>query len=243
MSTSKTKALLSWSSGKDSAYTLFEVLKDGLYDVVGLVTTVTETFGRVSMHGVREEILDRQAESVGIPLHKIKIPSPCPNQLYEEKMETFLRSMKQEGVTHVIFGDLFLENLRRYREQNLAKLGLQGVFPLWLRDTKGLALKMIEDRFEAVITCIDPKKLPKKFCGSAFDHKFLASLPPHIDPCGENGEFHSMVHAAPIFKERIPVKVGKTVERDGFVFTDVRLIKFLHCSQSRDQKVIDDDSA
>ncbi len=219
----KPKAVLSWSSGKDSAHALYEVLKEGFYEVVGLVTTVTETFGRVSMHGVREEILDCQADRLDLPLHKIRIPSPCPNGLYEQKMESFLESMKHEGVSHAIFGDLFLEDIRKYREQNLAKVGIQGVFPLWLRNTTELAHQMIDDGFRAIISCVDPKKTPREFCGRRFDRAFLADLPPSIDPCGENGEFHSLVYAAPLFKRDIPVTIGETVERDGFVFTDVLL--------------------
>ncbi len=217
----KIKAILSWSSGKDSAYSLFTILNENRFEVVTLLTTVTESFRRVSMHGVREELLEAQAESLGLPVHKIKIPSPCPNEIYEAKMAEYLKLQKAEGIQHVIFGDLFLEDLRKYREQRLAEIGMSGIFPLWMKNTKQLAEKMMEDRFEAILTCVDLKKLPKKFAGRKFDRTFLTDLPTGIDPCGENGEFHSFVYGGPIFKKRIPVKVGKTVERDGFAFADV----------------------
>ncbi len=217
----KTKAILSWSSGKDSAYSLFTLRKVNQFEIVELLTTVTDTFKRVSMHGVREELLEAQAESLGLPLHKIRIPSPCPNEIYEAKMAEYLKARRAEGIRHVAFGDLFLADLRQYREQRLAELNFEGIFPLWLRDTQDLAKKMIEDGFEAILTCVDLKKLPKEFAGRKFDHRLLADLPAGIDPCGENGEFHSFVYGGPIFNKKIPIRVGETVEREGYAFADV----------------------
>src|SRR3990167_2206721 len=216
-----TKAILSWSSGKDSAYSLFTLLKENRFEIVELLTTVTDTFHRVSMHGVREELLEAQAESLGLPLHKIRIPSPCPNEIYEAKMMEYLKSQRTKGIRQVVFGDLFLADLRQYREQRLAELSLEGGFPLWLRNTRDLAKSMIQDGFEAVLTCVDLKKLPKEFAGRKFDQALLADLPAGIDPCGENGEFHSFVYGGPIFKKRIPIRVGETVEREGYAFADV----------------------
>lgn len=217
----KTKAILSWSSGKDSAYSLFTILKENRFEIVELLTTVTDTFNRVSMHGVREELLEAQAESLALPLHKIRIPSPCPNEIYEAKMAEYLQARRAEGIQHIIFGDLFLADLRRYREQRLAELNMEGIFPLWLRNTQELAKKMIQDGFETVLTCVDLKKLPKEFAGRKFDHTLLADLPAGVDPCGENGEFHSFVYGGPIFKKKIPIWVGETVEREGYAFADV----------------------
>lgn len=217
----KTKAILSWSSGKDSAYSLFTILKENRFEIVELLTTVTATFNRVSMHGVREELLEAQAASLDLPLHKIRIPSPCPNEIYEAKMAEYLKARQAEGIRHVIFGDLFLADLRQYREQRLAELNMEGVFPLWLRNTQELAKMMIQDGFEAVLTCVDLKKLPKEFAGRKFDPTLLADLPSEVDPCGENGEFHSFVYGGPIFKKKIPIRVGETVEREGYAFADV----------------------
>lgn len=221
MMPNKTKAILSWSSGKDSAYSLFTIVKENQFEIVELLTTVTDTFNRVSMHGVREELLEAQADSLGLPLHKIRIPSPCPNEVYETKMTEYLKTRRAKGIQHIIFGDLFLADLRQYREQRLAELNMEGVFPLWLHDTQDLAKKMIQDGFEAVLTCVDLKKLPKEFAGRKFDHSLLADLPAGIDPCGENGEFHSFVYGGPIFNKKIPIRVGETVEREGYAFADV----------------------
>jgi len=214
------KTLLSWSSGKDSAYALHTVLRERRFEVVGLLTTVTDPFQRVSMHGVREELLDRQAEAVGLPLIKIRIPSPCPNILYEETMSEVLKVWKGKGVSHVIFGDLFLEDLRKYREEKLSLLGMEGVFPIWQKNTRPLAETMIREGFRAVLTCVDPRKLPKDFAGRRFDESLLRDFPPGIDPCGENGEFHSFLYDGPIFSRPIGIRPGEIVERDGFVFAD-----------------------
>jgi uncharacterized protein (TIGR00290 family) len=175
------------------------------------------------MHGVREELLDRQAGSLGIHLEKVLIPYPCPNAVYEEKMRNTLSLWKERGVTHVIFGDLFLEDIRRYREANLSQLDLTPVFPIWGTDTTSLAREMLEVGFRAVLTCVDPKKLDGKFAGRQFDSSLLEDLPPMVDPCGENGEFHTFVYDGPIFRESIPVEIGQSVLRDGFQFADVLL--------------------
>ena len=218
---SRPKAFLSWSSGKDSAFALHEARKAGEVEIVGLLTTMTSAFGRVSMHGVREALLDRQAEAAGLPCRKVMIPSPCPNEIYEREMAAVLAEVARQGVTHVVFGDLFLEDLRRYREDRLAAIGMAAVFPLWMRDTVVLAREMIAAGLRATITCIDPRKLARSFAGRAFDASFLADLPGGVDPCGENGEFHSFAGAGPMFSRAIETTVGDVVERDGFVFADV----------------------
>jgi uncharacterized protein (TIGR00290 family) len=215
------KAILSWSSGKDSAFALHEARKSGEIEIVGLLTTVTSAFGRVSMHGVREALLDRQAEAVRLPCRKVMIPSPCPNEVYEREMASVLAEAARDGVRHVAFGDLFLEDLRRYREDRLAQIGMSAVFPLWMRDTPTLAREMIAAGLQATVTCIDPRKLDRSFAGRAFDAAFLEDLPPGVDPCGENGEFHSFAWAGPMFSQAIETAVGDVVERDGFVFADV----------------------
>jgi uncharacterized protein (TIGR00290 family) len=200
---------------------LHRILAAKEYEVVGLLTTISEQFHRVSMHGVREELLETQARSASQQLEKVMIPYPCPNVVYEERMkESLTRWMKKE-VSHVVFGDLFLEDIRRYREQKLAQLGLIPVFPLWGKDTASLAREMLKVGFRAVITCVDPKKLDRKFAGREFDHSLLTDLPKSVDPCGENGEFHTFVYDGPIFKERISVRVGEVVDRDGFQFADI----------------------
>ena len=202
---------------------LYRILERKEFEVSCLLTTVTDRFHRVSMHGVREELLDLQAQSLGIPLEKIMIPYPCPNQVYEEKMAGVLSAWKLKGVTHVIFGDLFLEDIRKYREEKLSQIEIEPVFPLWLENTATLAKEMLRIGFRAVITCVDPKKLDPSFVGRQFDESFLRDLPAGVDPCGENGEFHTFVYNGPVFKRPIPVNVGELVERDGFHFADVTL--------------------
>ena len=219
--TPRTKAVVSWSSGKDSALALHEVRRSGEVEVVGILTTITSEFGRVSMHGVREALLDQQAEALGLRCWKIPIPSPCPNEIYEREMARVLGEVQQLGVTAVVFGDLFLEDLRRYREAKLAEIGMRGIFPLWMRDTAILAREMIELGIRATLTCIDPKKLDRSFAGRSFDAALLGDLPADVDPCGENGEFHTFTWAGPMFSRPIPIVVGEVVERDGFVFADV----------------------
>lgn len=218
---SRPKAVVSWSSGKDSALALHEARRSGDVDVVGILTTVTSEFGRVSMHGVRESLLDQQAAALGLRCWKVPIPSPCPNEVYERQMARVLGEVQQLGVTAVVFGDLFLEDLRQYREAKLAAVGMNAMFPLWKRDTAALAREMIDVGLRATITCIDPKKLDRSFAGRSFDATFLAELPGDVDPCGENGEFHTFVSAGPMFASAMDVKLGDVVDRDGFVFADV----------------------
>jgi uncharacterized protein (TIGR00290 family) len=215
------QALIAWSSGKDSAWALHEVRRTGEYEVVGALTTVTETFGRVSMHGVREELLAAQLVAAGLAPTLVPIPFPCPNDVYEQRMATTLAAARTAGVTHVIFGDLFLEDVRAYREQKLAGSGITPLFPLWGRPTDALARDMIAAGVEATLVCIDLKQLPRHFSGRRFDAALLTELPAAADPCGEKGEFHSFVAAGPMFAGRIPIRVGETVERDGFAFTDL----------------------
>jgi len=217
------KALLSWSSGKDSAFALHEVRQAGRFDVAGLLTTVTQAYSRVSMHGVREEILDYQARAAGLPCWKVQIPAGCVNADYETAMGEALERARRDGVTQVIFGDLFLEDVRAYREKMLQGSGIQPVFPLWGRDTRVLAAEMIAAGLKAVVVCVDPRKLPASFAGRTFDAGFLSELPAGIDPCGENGEFHTCVTAGPMFTESLPVRLGEVVSRDGFVFGDLLL--------------------
>jgi uncharacterized protein (TIGR00290 family) len=215
------KVIVSWSSGKDSAQALHEVRRAGDVEVVGILTTITSEFGRVSMHGVRETLLDQQAEALGLPCWKVPIPSPCPNEVYEHEMARVLGEVQQLGVMAVVFGDLFLGDIRRYRETKLAEVGMHGVFPLWGRDTTALAQEMIEVGIRAMLTCIDPKKLDRSFAGRSFDAELLRELPFGVDPCGENGEFHTFAWAGPMFGLPVAIEVGELVERDGFVFADV----------------------
>jgi uncharacterized protein (TIGR00290 family) len=212
---------MSWSTGKDSALALHRVREAGEIDVVALMTTMTTVFGRVSMHGVREALLDAQCERVGLPCFKVPIPSPCPNEVYEREMASVLERARVVGVTHVIFGDLFLADLRAYREARLAEVGMTGVFPLWMEPTRPLAAEMIRSGLKATVTCIDPRKLERTFASRTFDADFVASLPSDVDPCGENGEFHTFAWAGPMFAKPIDVVSGEVVERDGFVFADV----------------------
>ena len=218
----KPKALLSWSSGKDSAFALHEVRRAGQLEIVGLLTTVNQQFERVAMHAVRVELLRRQAEAARLPLAIVEIPWPCPNGAYEAAMGEALRRARDDGVTHVVFGDLFLADIRAYREAQLAPLGLVPVFPLWQRDTRALAHAMIDSGLSARLTCVDPRALDRRFAGRAFDRALLAELPSAVDPCGENGEFHTFVTGGPMFAHPIEVTPGDVVERDGFVFADLR---------------------
>lgn len=210
----KEKILFAWSGGKDSALALSELQNNQAYDVVGLITTVTKDYGRISMHGVRETLLDAQAQSLGIPLEKIYLSKHSSNEEYEEKMRNTLLRARTQGVTEVAFGDIFLEDLKKYREENLAKVEMKGVFPIWKRDTVLLARHFIDQGFKAVTVALDSKFLGQEFTGREFDSGFLSELPKNIDPCGENGEFHSFVYAGPIFKAPIHFKRGKVVLRD-----------------------------
>jgi uncharacterized protein (TIGR00290 family) len=200
---------------------LQRTLASGQFEVTSLLTTISDSFHRVSMHGVREQLLEMQAESLGLQLQKLMIPYPCPNTVYEEKMRETLQRWKGKGVTHVIFGDLFLEDIRRYREEKLSLLDLTPVFPVWGKDTARLAREMIAAGFRAILSCVDPRKLDPNFAGRQFDSSLLRDLPEGVDPCGENGEFHTFVYDGPIFEKAIRVEVGETVNRDGFQFADL----------------------
>ena len=200
---------------------LHRVLDAEQLEVVCLVTTITDRFHRVSMHGVREELVDLQAKSLGYALEKVWIPYPCPNEIYEERMKDVLSRWKAKGVSHVIFGDLFLEDIRKYRKEKLSRLDLKSVFPLWGENTAVLAKEMIRIGVRSVVTCVDPKKLDPGYVGRRFDQSFLNDLPPEVDPCGENGEFHTFVYDGPIFTQPIPIAVGRSELHDGFQFADV----------------------
>jgi len=212
---------MSWSSGKDSAYALAEIYKNPVYRVTGLFTSVNEEYGRVAMHSTRESLLRRQADALGLPLEIVALPAECSNEVYEQKMQALLGKAVKAGVSAMGFGDLFLEDIRAYRERQLRGTGIEAVFPLWRRPTDLLAGEMLNSGIEAVLTCIDPAKLAPSFAGRFFDGNLLRDLPAGVDPCGENGEFHTFVYAAPIFRERISVTVGETVKRGDFVYADV----------------------
>jgi len=216
------KVVFTWSGGKDSAMSLYQLeMADGC-EVVALLTTVTEDYDRISMHGVRSALLEQQARSLRLPLDQVRITSGASNEEYEARMEERLRHYRSMGVRSVVFGDIFLEDLRRYREQNLAKVGMKGLFPIWKQDTGELARAFVDLGFRAVITCVDTQALDRRFAGREFDGRFLADLPHGVDPCGENGEFHSFVYDGPVFRETIRFKKGETVLRDDrFCFCDL----------------------
>lgn len=215
------RAVVSWSSGKDSAFALAEVRRAGTLDVVGLLTTVTREYARVSMHGVREELLERQSKAAGLPLEKVEIPATCPNTVYEQAMGEALARLRAAEVEVVVFGDLFLEDIRRYREARLQGTGLRPEFPLWGRPTADLARRMIASGLRATLVCVDPRQLPARFAGRAFDAALLEELPAGVDLCGERGEFHTFVTDGPMFTREVPVTPGPVVEREGFVFADL----------------------
>jgi len=215
------KLLLSWSSGKDSAWALHVLRQRDDCEIAGLLTTINESAGRVAMHAVRETLLEQQAAAAGLPLVKIPIPYPCPNEAYEAAMATAMANAKRDGVTMVAFGDLFLEDVRAYRVEKLAGTGIEPVFPVWELETKALAREMVAAGLRAHVTCVDPKQLDPAFAGRTFDTDFLDDLPDGVDPCGENGEFHSFAYEGPMFAQPIPVRAGEVVERDGFVFADL----------------------
>jgi uncharacterized protein (TIGR00290 family) len=221
--TTRPKALIAWSSGKDSAWALHEARRAGDYDIVGALTTVTDTFARVSIHGVREELLLAQLTAAGLPANVVRIPYPCTNDIYEERMAEAMRDAIASGVTHVIFGDLFLRDVRDYREAKLKPIGVTPVFPLWELPTDALAKQMISDCVEAYVVTVDLKRLPAPLAGRRFDRALLRDLPAGVDPCGENGEFHTFVAAGPMMKGRIAVKAGERVERDGYAYADLVL--------------------
>jgi uncharacterized protein (TIGR00290 family) len=217
----KPRALLSWSSGKDSAWALHVLRAAATHEVIGLVTTVNETAGRVAMHAVRESLLMAQADAAGLSLWRVPIPSPCSNDEYETAMAGLVERARAQGVSAFAFGDLFLADIRAYRERQLAGSGLAPLFPLWMRPTATLAHEMLAGGVGAVLTCVDPKQLAPSFAGRQFDAAFLHDLPASVDPCGENGEFHTFVFAGPMFQHQLEIAVGEVIERDGFVFADV----------------------
>jgi uncharacterized protein (TIGR00290 family) len=217
----KTPAAFCWSGGKDSAMALQAVLRDPDYTVVALLTTVTEGFERISMHGVRRELLLAQVEAIGLPLEEVRIPPKCPNAIYETRMGEATLRLRQRGVRHVAFGDIFLRDLRAYREENLARLNMEAIFPLWDIDTRELASRFVREGFRAVTVCVDPKKLDRSFAGRELETAFFRDLPAGVDPCGENGEFHTFVFDGPIFRFAVCCRAGEIVERDGFVFCDL----------------------
>jgi uncharacterized protein (TIGR00290 family) len=212
---------LSWSSGKDSAWSLEVLRRRGEVHVTGLFTTLNAAFDRVAMHAVRRGLVEAQAQAAGLDLRLIEIPYPCPNLEYERIMGAFVAEARAEGVEAMAFGDLFLADIRAYRERQLAGSGIEPLFPLWQRETRALAHEMIDGGLEAHMTCVDPRKLDASFAGRRFDARFLADLPGGVDPCGENGEFHSFVAAGPMFREAVAVRAGEVTERDGFVFADL----------------------
>ncbi len=217
------RAVVAWSTGKDCAWALHEVRTHQSFELVGLLTTVTETFARVSMHGVREEVLKAQARALHLPLVTVPIPFPCPNEVYERAMGSAVFRLRKVGVTRLIFGDLFLEEVRAYREQRLRGSGVDPVFPLWGRPTRALANEMIDQGLEARIVSLDPKVVPRSLAGRTLTRALLDQLPPTVDPCGERGEFHTCVTAGPMFDRPLSVVPGEVVERDGFVFADLAL--------------------
>jgi uncharacterized protein (TIGR00290 family) len=212
--------LFCWSGGKDSAMALHALRQDNV-PIAALLTTVTETYDRISMHGVRRELLVQQAQSIGLPLHEIRIPPQCINAIYEARMEEALRIYCDAGVRTVAFGDIFLEDLRAYREKNLAHIGMTAIFPIWKRDTRELIRDFHGANFRAITACVDPKVLDCSFAGRELDASFFRDLPPTVDLCGENGEFHTFVFDGPIFRKPIPVKAGEVVERDSFIYCDL----------------------
>jgi uncharacterized protein (TIGR00290 family) len=215
------KALVSWSGGKDSALALDEIGKSGTFEVVSLLTTLTRDFDRVSMHGVRRDLLERQSMLLRLPIEKVWINAGAPNADYEAQMSRSLLRFRAEGVRHVVFGDLFLEDIRRYRERNLSSAGLVGVFPLWGMETGALARDFIKRGFKALLCCVDPRSLDPRFCGREFDESLLSEFPEGVDPCGENGEFHTFVYGGPIFDGELEVRRGEVVTREGFCFADI----------------------
>ena len=213
--------LFCWSGGKDSAMALHALLQQKEFRVVALLTTVTEGYERISMHGVRRKLLEQQAQSIGLQLHEVRIPQQCINPVYEARMEEALRTHLDQGVRKVAFGDIFLEDLRAYREKNLARIGMTALFPIWKRDTRELIRAFHANQFRAIAVCVDSKILAPSFSGRELDESFFRDLPPHVDPCGENGEFHTFVFDGPIFHSPIHVRTGEIVNRDGFVFCDL----------------------
>lgn len=215
------RVMIAWSSGKDSAWTLQVLRSNPDLEVAGLFTTVNADTGRVAVHAVRAELLDAQVRAAALPLHRIPIPHPCPNAVYEAAMAGFVAEARLQGTTHLAFGDLFLEDIRRYREQQFAGTGLQLLFPLWGRPTRTLGEEMTAAGLRAWITCVDTRQAPREWAGRMFDARFVAQVPDHIDPCGERGEFHTFAFEGPMFAAPIPTRVGEVAEQGGFAYADV----------------------
>jgi uncharacterized protein (TIGR00290 family) len=217
------KAMLSWSSGKDSAWALHVLRQQNELEIVGLLTTLNQQFERVAMHAVRAQLLRAQAAAAELPLFEVPLPWPCSNAEYEAEMSKAVAAARARGVTVMAFGDLFLEDIRQYRVDKLSGTGIRPVFPLWGLPTGELAQSMIAGGLEARLTCVDPRQMPRELAGRAFDAALLRDLPASVDPCGERGEFHTFAHAGPMFRRPIPIESGEVVERDGFVFADLKL--------------------
>ena len=218
----KEKVILSWGGGKDSALALFELQKTGKYEISALLTSISEDYDRIRMHGVRRILVEQQANSLGIPLEKVFISKDITHEDYESKMQSVLKRYQREGVSLVVFGDIFLEDIRRYREDNLSKIGMKGIFPLWGRDTTELANTFNDLGYKAIVTCVDSNFLDKKFAGRTFDEHFLSELPSKVDPCGENGEFHSFVYDGPMFHKVVLYEKGEIVLRENrFYYCDL----------------------
>jgi len=220
--TIKEQVVLSWSGGKDSAMAAYHLLASQKYEIATLLTTVTEDFDRISMHGVRRDLLAQQAESLAIPLHEIMIPKDCPNEIYEARMREALTHFKARGITKIAFGDLFLDDVKQYRDERLAQAGMTGLYPIWMRDTDELVRTFIGLGFKAILACVDTQAIDASFAGRELDYQLLRDLPEDADPCGENGEYHSFVYAGPIFKKAIPCRAGERVMRTArFNYCDI----------------------
>jgi uncharacterized protein (TIGR00290 family) len=217
----KERVVIGWSGGKDSSLALREILRAGEYEVAALLTTCTEGFRRISMHGVRCSLLKTQAQELGLPLRKVFIARECSNKDYEARVHAALLEFKVTGINKVVFGDLFLEEIRAYRDRMLAEIGMTALYPIWGRNTRELAEEFIADGFRAALVCIDPQKLDPSFAGRMFDHALLRDLPVTADPCGENGEFHTFVFDGPIFRKPVGIRHGPTVHRQNFYFADL----------------------
>jgi uncharacterized protein (TIGR00290 family) len=221
MDSMKKKVLLSWSSGKDSAWALHVLRQQGDCEIAGLLTTINSAFDRVAMHSTRRILVEMQAAAAGLPLTSVPLPWPCSNEDYERIMQEVCDQAIAQGITAIAFGDLFLADIRAYRERQLKSTGLEPLFPLWQIPTEELAREMLRSGLRAKLVCVDPRKLAPEFVGRDFDDQLLAELPASVDPCGENGEFHSFVHAGPMFDREIPIVSGERVQRDGFWFCDI----------------------
>jgi len=217
----KQKTLMSWSSGKDSAWALYQLQNDPEIELKGIICTVNKEFDRVAMHGVRVELLKAQADSIGLPLEIIELPNPCSHEDYADIMGRFVQRMQNDGIDCMAFGDLYLEDIRAYREKNLAGTGITPLFPLWQIPTDRLSKEMLQGGLKTVITCVDPKQAPAELAGREYDQAFIDGLPDSVDPCGENGEFHSFVFDGPMFRRKIDITVGEIVTRDNFIFADL----------------------